>query len=283
MAPFTGAGIQTSKFSIQNSEGFDMYLPQLLARAEKGEKLSVLTCYDASFARLLAENEIDVLLVGDSLGMTVQGHASTLPVTLEQMIYHTDAVARGASGKAFVVADLPFGSYQKSPEQAFDSAVRLMSAGANMVKLEGGGIMVESVRFLSQRGIPVCAHLGLLPQSVNATGYRAQARNASEAGQLLEDAGNLENAGAKMLVLESIPSVLAEEVTQRLNIPTIGIGAGPHCTGQVLVLQDLLGLTPKPPRFAKDFMSGAGNLAAAIRTYVSASKAGEFPGPEHSF
>ncbi len=260
-----------------------MYLPQLLARAEKGEKLSVLTCYDASFARLLAENEIDVLLVGDSLGMTVQGHASTLPVTLEQMIYHTDAVARGASGKVFVVADLPFGSYQKSPEQAFESAARLMSAGANMVKLEGGGIMVESVRFLSQRGIPVCAHLGLLPQSVNATGYRAQARNASEAGKLLEDAGNLENAGAKMLVLESIPSVLAEEVTQRLNIPTIGIGAGPHCTGQVLVLQDLLGLTPKPPRFAKDFMSGAGNLAAAIRNYVSAIKAGEFPGPEHSF
>ena len=152
-----------------------------------------------------------------------------------------------------------------------------------MVKLEGGGIMVESVRFLSQRGIPVCAHLGLLPQSVNATGYRAQARDASEAGQLLEDAGNLENAGAKMLVLESIPSVLAEEVTQRLNIPTLGIGAGPQCTGQVLVLQDLLGLTPKPPRFAKDFMSGAGNLAAAIRNYVSAIKAGEFPGPEHSF
>jgi 3-methyl-2-oxobutanoate hydroxymethyltransferase len=260
-----------------------MYLPQLLARAEKGEKLSVLTCYDASFARLLANNSIDVLLVGDSLGMTVQGHDSTLPVTLDHMIYHTDAVARGAAGKAFIVADLPFGSYQTSPEKAFTSAVRLMAAGANMVKLEGGAVMVESVRFLTERGIPVCAHLGLLPQSVNITGYRAQARDAHAATQLLQDASALENAGAQMLVLESIPAVLAEEVTQHLGIPTIGIGAGPHCNGQVLVLQDLLGLTPKPPRFAKDFMSGAGNMAAAISAYVGAVKTGQFPGPEHSF
>ena len=260
-----------------------MYLPQLLARAEKGEKLSVLTCYDASFARLLANNNVDVLLVGDSLGMTVQGHDSTLPVTLDHMIYHTDAVARGAAGKAFIVADLPFGSYQTNPEHAFTSAARLMAAGANMVKLEGGAVMVESVRFLTERGIPVCAHLGLLPQSVNITGYRAQARDAHAATQLLQDASALENAGAQMLVLESIPAVLAEEVTQHLGIPTIGIGAGPHCNGQVLVLQDLLGLTPKPPRFAKDFMSGAGNMAAAISAYVGAVKTGQFPGPEHSF
>ncbi len=260
-----------------------MYLPQLLTRAEKGEKLSVLTCYDASFARLLVENGVDVLLVGDSLGMTVQGHTSTLPVTLEQMIYHTDAVVRGAAGGAFVVADLPFGSYQKSPQQAFDAAARLMAVGANMVKLEGGAIMVESVRFLSQRGIPVCAHLGLLPQSVNVTGYRAQARDASAANQLLQDAGDLESAGAQMLVLESIPAALAETVTQRLRIPSIGIGAGPHCNAQVLVLQDLLGLTPKPPRFSKNFMTGAGDLAAAIRAYVAAVKSGEFPGPEHAF
>lgn len=260
-----------------------MYLPQLLTRAEKGEKLTVLTCYDASFARLLADNGVDVLLVGDSLGMTVQGHGSTLPVTLEQMIYHTDAVARGAAGKAFVVADLPFGSYQKSPEQAFDSAARLMAAGANMVKLEGGAIMLDSVRFLTRRGIPVCAHLGLLPQSVNVTGYRAQARDTSAASQLLQDAGDLESAGAQMLVLESIPLVLAEEVTQHLGIPTIGIGAGPHCNGQVLVLQDLLGLTPKPPRFAKNFMQDAGSIASAIAHYVAAVKAGEFPGPEQSF
>ena len=260
-----------------------MYLPQLLARTDKGEKLSVLTCYDASFARLLVENGVDVLLVGDSLGMTVQGHSSTLPVTLEQMVYHTDAVVRGAAGGAFVMADLPFGSYQKSPQQAFDAAARLMAVGANMVKLEGGAIMVESVRFLSQRGIPVCAHLGLLPQSVNVTGYRAQARDAGAATQLLQDAGDLENAGAQMLVLESIPAALAEAVTQRLRIPSIGIGAGPHCNAQVLVLQDLLGLTPKPPRFSKNFMTGAGDLAAAIRAYVAAVKSGEFPGPEHAF
>lgn len=260
-----------------------MYLPQLLARAEKGEKLSVLTCYDASFARLLVDNGIDVLLVGDSLGMTIQGHTSTLPVTLEQMAYHTDAVARGASGKAFVIADLPFGSYQQSSEQAFAAAARLMAAGANMVKLEGGAVMLDSVRFLSQRGIPVCAHLGLLPQSVNVTGYRAQARDALAATQLLQDAGDMESAGAQMLVLESIPSVLAEEVTQHLGIPTIGIGAGPHCNGQVLVLQDLLGLTPKPPRFAKNFMQDAGSLASAISHYVGAVKSGTFPGPEHAF
>lgn len=260
-----------------------MYLPQLLARAETGEKLSVLTCYDASFARLLAENGVDVLLVGDSLGMTVQGHASTLPVTMEQMIYHTDAVARGAAGQAFVMADLPFGSYQKNPQQAFDSAARLMAAGANMVKLEGGAVMVDSVNFLAQRGIPVCAHVGLMPQSVNITGYRAQARDAGAASQLLQDAVDLEAAGAQMLLMESIPSVLAEEVTQRLGIPTVGIGAGPHCNAQVLVLQDLIGLTPRPPRFAKNFMHEGGDLASAIRRYVAAVKAGEFPGPEHSF
>jgi len=260
-----------------------MYLPQLLARAEKGEKLNVLTCYDASFARLLVSNGIDVLLVGDSLGMTVQGHDSTLPVSLENMVYHTDAVARGAADKAFVVADLPFGSYQKNPEQAFDSAARLMAAGANMVKLEGGAIMVETVAFLTRRGIPVCGHLGLLPQSVNVTGYRAQARDTAAASQLLEDAIQLESAGAEMLVLESIPSVLADEVTQRLSIPTIGIGAGPLCNGQVLVLQDLLGLTPKPPRFAQNFMQGADSLASAIAGYVTAVRSGSFPGPEHSF
>ena len=260
-----------------------MYLPQLLARAEKGEKLSVLTCYDASFARLLVENGVDVLLVGDSLGMTVQGHTSTLPVTLEQMIYHTDAVVRGAAGKAFVMADLPFGSYQQSPQQAFDSAARLMAAGANMVKLEGGAIMLDSVRFLTGRGIPVCAHLGLLPQSVNVTGYRAQAREANAATQLLQDARDMESAGAQILLMESIPSVLAEEVTQHLTIPTIGIGAGPQCNAQVLVLHDILGLTQKPPRFSKDFMAGAGDLATAIRAYVAAVKSGEFPGPEHTF
>lgn len=260
-----------------------MFLPQLLTRAEQGEKLAVLTCYDASFARLLADNGVDVLLVGDSLGMTVQGHATTLGVSLEHMAYHTEAVTRGAGGRAFLVADLSFGSYQANPEQAFAASARLMAAGANMVKLEGGAVMVETVRFLTQRGIPVCAHLGLLPQSVNATGYRAQARDASAAAQLLADAEALAQAGAQMLVLESIPAQLARDVTQRLNIPTIGIGAGPHCAGQVLVLHDLLGLTEKPPRFAKDFLAGAGSLAQAVRGYVAAVKSGGFPGPEHSF
>jgi len=260
-----------------------MFLPQLMARVEKGEKLAALTCYDASFARLLAENGVDILLVGDSLGMTVQGHATTLPVTLEQMVYHSEAVARGANGRAFIIGDLPFGAYQQNPQQAFAAAARLLAAGANMVKLEGGAVMVDSVRFLVQRGIPVCAHLGLLPQSVNTTGYRSQAREGTAAARLIEDAEDLETAGAQMLVLESIPAVLAEEVTQHLAIPTIGIGAGPHCNGQVLVLNDLLGLTEKPPRFAKDFMEGSWNIANAVRGYVVSVKAGEFPGPEHCF
>lgn len=259
-----------------------MYVPKLLSKSEAGEKLVALTCYDAGFARLLAAAGVDILLVGDSLGMTVQGHATTLPVTLEQMVYHTAAVARGAAG-AFVMADLPFGSYQASSEQAYASAARLLAAGANMVKLEGGAVMVPTVRFLVERGVPVCGHLGLLPQSVNRTGYRAQARDSAAAAQLSRDAVDLEAAGAQLLVLESIPSVLAEEVTQRLAIPTIGIGAGPYCNGQVLVLQDLLGLTERPPRFARDFMAGAGSIRAAVEAYVVAVRTGRFPGPEHVF
>ncbi len=258
-----------------------MFLPHLMARVEKGEKLAALTCYDASFARVLADNGIDLLLVGDSLGMTIQGHVTTLPVTLEHMVYHTEAVARGVGGRAFIMADLPFGSYQAGPTAAFSAAARLLAAGANMVKLEGGAVMLDTVRFLHERGVPVCGHLGLLPQSVNVTGYRAQARDVAAAERLMHDAEALAQAGASMLVLESIPAVLADETTQRLAIPTIGIGAGPHCNGQVLVLQDMLGLTDKPPRFAKDFMEGAWNVAAAVRAYVAAVKAGEFPGPEH--
>ncbi|MBI5331705.1 MAG: 3-methyl-2-oxobutanoate hydroxymethyltransferase [Betaproteobacteria bacterium] len=260
-----------------------MFLPQLLTRLEQGEKLAVLTCYDASFARLMAANGVDILLVGDSLGMTVQGHATTLPVSLEQMVYHTEAVARGAAGRCFLIGDLPFGSYQASPEQAFHASARFMAAGANMVKLEGGAVMVETVRFLVDRGIPVCGHLGLLPQSVNTTGYRAQAREAAQAEQLLRDAAALQDAGAQMLVMESIPSALAETVTRQLAIPTIGIGAGPACDGQVLVLHDILGLTEKPPRFSRNFMDGAGSLGNAVQGFVTAVKTGSFPGPEHGF
>jgi 3-methyl-2-oxobutanoate hydroxymethyltransferase len=265
-----------------------MYLPQLLKRAGEGEKLVALTCYDAGFARVLVEAGVDILLVGDSLGMTVQGHATTLPVGLDAILYHTAAVARGAaaaqnSAEAFIVADLPFGSYQESPAQAFASAAKCLAAGANMIKLEGGSVMVDSVRFLSQRGIPVCAHLGLLPQSVNQTGYRAQAREENTARQLMQDAVDLDAAGAQLLVLESIPATLAATVSEQVAIPTIGIGAGPGCNGQVLVLNDLLGLTAKPPRFAKDFLAGTGSIAQAVVDYVAAVRNGSFPGPEHSF
>ena len=253
-----------------------MFLPQLLAKAAKGEKLAVLTCYDASFARILARAGVDILLVGDSLGMTVQGHATTLAVTLEQMVYHTEAVARGAD-KTFIMADLPFGSYQASPQQAFASAARLLGAGANMVKLEGGAVMCDTVGFLVARGVPVCAHLGLLPQSVNASGYRVQAKEAAEAQQLLDDALALQAAGAQMLLLEAIPAALARRVGEQLSIPTIGIGAGPDCTAQVLVLHDILGLTEQPPSFAKNFMLGASGIEAAVRAYVEAVKSGQFP------
>jgi 3-methyl-2-oxobutanoate hydroxymethyltransferase len=263
-----------------------MFLPQLMAKRDKGEKLVALTCYDASFARALARAGVDILLVGDSLGMTVQGHGTTLAVSLAHMAYHTEAVARGvaqAETGAFVMADLPFGSYQASPAQAFAASARLMAAGANMVKLEGGAVMADTVSFLVQRGIPVCAHVGLLPQSVNLTGYRAQARDVAAAAQLLQDAKALEAAGAQILLMESIPAALAAEVTRSLAIPTIGIGAGGECSGQVLVLHDVLGLTDKPPRFAKNFMPGADGIEAAIRAYAEAVKAGRFPGPEHQF
>jgi 3-methyl-2-oxobutanoate hydroxymethyltransferase len=259
-----------------------MFMPQLMKKAEAGEKLVVLTCYDASHARILTEAGVDILLVGDSLGMTVQGHDTTLPVSVDHMAYHTEAVRRGAPA-TFVIADLPFGSYQVSPMQAFENAARLLAAGANMVKLEGGAIMVETVEFLTHRGIPVCAHLGLLPQSVNQTGYRAQAKDSKAAQQLTKDAADLEKACAGLLVLESIPALLAAEVSKLLRIPTIGIGAGVNCDGQVLVLNDLLGLTEKPPRFAKDFMAGAGSVRAAVAAYVAAVRSGRFPGPEHSF
>ncbi len=259
-----------------------MFLPQLLKKTEAGEKLVALTCYDAAYARILVQAGIDILLVGDSLGMTVQGHDTTLPVTLEHMVYHTEAVRRGAAN-AFVMADLPFGSYQESPVQAFSSAARLLAAGANMVKLEGGAIMADTVAFLARRGIPVCAHLGLLPQSVNQTGYRAQGRDHKAAQQLLEDASNLAKVGAEMLVLESIPALLANEVSNCVPIPTIGIGAGKQCAGQVLVLNDILGLTEHPPRFAHNFLTGSVDIKAAVRNYVTAVKNGEFPASEHAF
>ncbi len=249
----------------------------------QGEKIAVLTCYDASFARTLDAAGVDVLLVGDSLGMVVQGHASTLPVKLAEMTYHTRCVAAG-SARAFIVADLPFGSYQPSPERAFAAAARLMAAGAHMVKLEGGAVMVDTVDFLARRGIPVCAHLGLLPQSVNQLGgYRVQGRDDAAAAQLIADARALEAAGAGLLVLEMVPAALAKTVTDALAIPTIGIGAGADCSGQVLVLYDMLGLVPRAPKFSKNFLAGADGIEGAARAYVAAVKDGSFPGAEHRF
>ncbi|WP_035384610.1 3-methyl-2-oxobutanoate hydroxymethyltransferase [Ferriphaselus sp. R-1] len=259
-------------------------LTQLQALRDKGEKVAVLTCYDASFAALLEAQGVDVLLVGDSLGMVLQGHETTLPVTLDDMVYHTGCVSRGAK-QAFIVADLPFGTSQVSPEKTFENAARLMAAGAQMVKLEGGSEMVATVEFLTRHGIPVCAHLGLTPQSVHQMGgYRVQGREQKQALQLIEAARALEQAGAGMLVLELVPAVLATEITANLNIPTIGIGAGAGCSGQVLVLHDMLDIYPgKKPRFVQNFMAGASSIAAAVQAYVAEVKAGTFPGAGQAF
>ena len=260
-------------------------LPDLQQRANRGEKLAMLTCYDASFAARLEAAGIDALLVGDSLGMVFQGQTSTLPVSLDEMAYHTAAVARGAR-HTFIIADLPFGSYQENPGQALRSAARLLAAGAHAVKLEGGDVMVETTSFLSERGIPVCAHLGLTPQSVHALGgYRVQGKDDTSAQQLLNDAERLALAGAGMMVLEAIPARLAEQITTQVpTIPTIGIGAGPACNGQVLVLYDALGITPgKIPRFAHNFMADSHNIEEAISHYIQAVKSGTFPGAAHSF
>jgi 3-methyl-2-oxobutanoate hydroxymethyltransferase len=259
-------------------------LINLQQRASAGEKLAMLTAYDATFAAALEASGVDALLVGDSLGMVLQGQPSTLPVSLADMAYHTASVARGAP-HSFIIADLPFGSYQASPMQAFDAAAQLMAAGAHCVKLEGGAVMVETVAFLTTRGVPVCGHLGLLPQSVNTLGgYKVQGKSDAAAKLLIADALALQHAGAGMLVLEAIPATLGAEVTQALHIPTIGIGAGAACSGQVLVLHDMLGITAgKPPRFVRNFMPGADSIQAAVSAYVKAVKRGEFPAAEHGF
>ena len=244
----------------------------------------MLTCYDASFAGLLDHAGVDTMLIGDSLGNVIQGHDSTLPVSMDDMIYHTRCVARG-SRKAFIVADMPFGSFQLGPAQAFENAARLMAAGAQMVKLEGGAVMVETVAFLVGRGVPVCGHLGLTPQSVHQLGgYKVQGKLRDDAQRLLDDAKMLEDAGAGMLVLEMVPAALAKDVTADLRMPTIGIGAGPDCHGQVLVLYDMLDVFPgKKARFVKNYMELAGSVQGAVELYVKEVKSGKFPGPEHSF
>jgi 3-methyl-2-oxobutanoate hydroxymethyltransferase len=261
-----------------------MTIKALQKLRDDGVKIAVLTCYDASFAAMLDAAGLDSLLIGDSLGMVLQGHDTTLPVTLADMAYHTHCVARG-SKRSFLVADMPFGSYQESPQQAFRSAAELMAAGAQMVKLEGGAEFADTIRFLTRRGVPVCGHLGLTPQSVHQFGgYRVQGKGEDAEQKLIEDAVELEVAGAGLLVLEAIPAKLGEQVTQRLRIPTIGIGAGPGCSGQVLVLHDMLDVFPgKKARFVRNFMKGASGIADAAERYVRAVRDGSFPAEEHSF
>ena len=247
-------------------------------------KIAMLTAYDASFSHVLEQAGVDVILVGDSLGMVIQGQESTLPVTVEDMIYHTRNVVRG-SEKVFIIADMPFMSYANS-EQAINNAARLMAeGGAQMVKLEGGAVVVDIVQQLVNRGIPVCAHLGLLPQSVHRLGgYRVQGRDVDDAEQLITDAKALQEAGAAMVVLECVPAELAKRVTAAVAIPVIGIGAGAACDGQVLVLYDMLGLTPgKRPRFSHDFLADTGAMPAAIAKYVQDVKSGQFPQSEHHY
>jgi 3-methyl-2-oxobutanoate hydroxymethyltransferase len=251
---------------------------------DSGEKISALTCYDASFALLLENSGIDILLVGDSLGNVLQGEETTLSVTLDDMVYHTRCVARGSS-KAFIMVDMPFGTSQISPENTFENAAELMAAGANMVKIEGGRIMTETIRFLTQRGIPVCSHIGLMPQSVHFLGgYKVQGKTHNQAKQLLEDAVILEEAGAGMLLMEAVPATLAKKITKTLIIPTIGIGAGVDCDAQVLVLYDMLGIySGKKPRFIKNFMVSASSINEAVENYVKEVKSKKFPKLEHGF
>jgi 3-methyl-2-oxobutanoate hydroxymethyltransferase len=252
----------------------------LAAMKGRGERIACLTCYDASFCRLLERAGVEVLLVGDSLGMVLQGRDTTIPVTLDQMVYHTACVAR-ARERALVLGDLPFLSCATA-DRALASAGRLMQeGGAHMVKLEGGASFVKTVEALTGQGIPVCGHLGLLPQSVHRLGgYRYQGRDEGSAEAIRRDARALQDAGAGLLVLECVPAALALEISGSLSIPVIGIGSGNGCDGQVLVLHDMLGLNPgKAPRFSKDFLAGCRGVLDALTAYVQEVKSGAFPGP----
>lgn len=250
---------------------------------QENDRITMLTCTDASFAALLDAAGVDIFLVGDSLAMTVQGHDSTLPVTMDEMVYHTRIVARRTQ-RALVLGDMPFGSYQRSPEQAYENAARLMSAGAHMVKLEGGRVMAPQVEFLASRGIPVCGHIGLTPQSVHAIGGWKVQGKTDDAAQALVAAGKaLQDAGASLMVVELVPAAVGKALTEALSIPVMGIGAGPQCSGQILNLYDMLDIYPgKKPRFVKNFMNGAPSIAGAIEAFVKEVKAGTFPGAEHS-
>jgi len=258
-------------------------VPALQAMRAAGLKISMLTCYDASFASLMDRCGVEMLLVGDSLGMVCAGHSSTLPVTLDEMVYHTASVARG-NKNAVLVADLPFGSYP-TREAAFASSAALMRAGAHMVKIEGGAWLAETVAFLVERGIPVCAHIGLTPQFVHQLGgFKVQGKTDAGADRLKNDALALQAAGAAVVLLEAVPAALGKETTEMLQVPTIGIGAGPDCSGQVLVMHDMLGVFPgHKAKFVKNFMEGQSSIEAAVSAYVGAVRDGSFPGIEHCF
>lgn len=248
----------------------------------KAEKFACITAYDATFATLVSQAGAETILVGDSLGMVLQGHDSTVPVTIDDMAYHTACVAR-ARTDSLVIADMPFMTYT-TPEQTLHNATLLMQAGAQMVKMEGGVWLSDSISMLVERGVPVCAHLGLTPQSVNAFGgFKVQGRTPKEAKSILADAVEIQDAGASLLVLECIPAELAADISSKLDIPVIGIGAGPGTDAQVLVLHDLLGLSPRTPRFVHNFMKGQHSVQGALEAFVTAVKSGTFPAAEHTY
>jgi 3-methyl-2-oxobutanoate hydroxymethyltransferase len=258
-------------------------LSTLINLKQRGEKFTCLTAYDACFAQLVAEAGVEVILIGDSLGMVLQGHDSTLPVTMDDMVYHISSVKRGNRG-AFLIGDMPFMSYA-SESQTLENAATLMRAGAQMIKLEGGAWIAHSTQLLAERGIPVCTHMGLTPQSINRIGgYHVQGRDPRQAESMLAEAHLLEQSGASVLLLECVPQTLARTITEALSIPVIGIGAGPDTDSQVMVLHDLLGISPITPKFVKNFLKDSQNgIPGALRDYVAAVKEKRFPAPEHCF
>ena len=255
----------------------------LLKMKQEGQKITMLTAYDASFAGLFDQSGIDVLLIGDSLGMVLRGEDSTLAVSVDNIAYHTRSVRNGAQ-RAMVISDMPFMSYA-TPEQTFENAAKLMAAGANMVKLEGGEWLLETITGLVERGVPVCGHLGLTPQSVNVFGgFKVQGREQSQAQKILQEAKQLEQAGAQMLVLECVPTDLAEIISQALSIPVIGIGAGNKTDGQVLVMHDMFGISANyMPKFSKDYLKVTGDIRTAVSLFIEEVQSGVFPSEEHSF
>jgi 3-methyl-2-oxobutanoate hydroxymethyltransferase len=269
--------------TVESTRRKAVTVPSLSNMKRTGEKIAMLTCYDASFAALMERCGVDMVLVGDSLGNVLQGHGTTLPVTLDDVAYHTSCVSRG-NRTSLLAADMPFGTYG-TPQSAYENAVRLMRAGAHMVKLEGGAWLAKTVEFLVERGVPVFAHLGLTPQSVHRLGgFKVQGRSSEEVERLKADALVLQAAGASLLLLEAVPAGVGKALTEMLDIPTIGIGAGPECSGQVLVMHDMLGVFPgKVARFVRNFMEGQSSIEAAIRAYVRAVKDNSFPMQDHCF